>query len=232
MEVMLKEIIHERIKTRCGKLFNDGYYPEACHRAFELVALTVKEITGSHKYGRDLTTLLELGKKGIKLRIPFGEEMQKAAAGYFDAAFSYYRNYSAHEGDKIDKTSCMRGLVVASELLELIGASKLSFEDIGGIQGLLKLGVFASETDIINLLNFLVGEQIFDDINDGFFEDLALKGFTENQLRALLDVGLIEYDVSLLETDIINNPEEFNDVGVFKVTPLGQSVINANKGSI
>lgn len=230
MEVDLNDIIHERIINRCEKLFNDGHYPEACHRAFEIVASTIKEKTGSQKFGRNLKTLMETGKEGIKLRIPFGEQMQKAAVDYFDAAFAYYRNYSAHEGENIDKSACMRGIIVASELLDLIGASKISFDEIGGFPGLLKYGVFTSKEDVIHLLHFLQGEQILDDICDGFYEALAYRGFSEKQLQALFDVGLIEYEISLMPGDPSSNPAGYTDVDIFRVTALGQSVMNGKKG--
>lgn len=42
----------------------------------------------------------------------------------------------------------------------------------------------------------------------------------------MFDVGLIEYEISLMPEDPNNNPEGYIDVGVFKVTTSGQSVMN------
>jgi len=53
--------------------------------------------------------------------------MQLEAEKLFIAAFSYYRNYAVHDGLKIDKVVCLRVMTLARELLDLIGASTMSF---------------------------------------------------------------------------------------------------------
>jgi len=41
--------------------------------------------------------------KGIRLKVPFGEEQQENAKLLFQGAFKYYRNYSAHQDTNITK---------------------------------------------------------------------------------------------------------------------------------
>ena len=121
------------------------------------VELALKEKSDDKKkYGLNLIEHL-LGKgERIKLRMPFSEEMQSKTESYFKGTFSFYRNYAAHDGRKIDRAICLRTLVVASEL-NLIGASRVSFADIGGVPGLIKCGLFADRNDICRLLDFTSG---------------------------------------------------------------------------
>ncbi len=122
------------------------------------VELALKEKSGeTHKYGINLVSTLFGENKGIKLQIPFGYDLQKKAKDWFGGAFSYYRNYAAHDGSKIDRNSCARIMVTASELLELIGASSKSFADVGGVHGLIRLGIFKNEDVMKKLLRILDG---------------------------------------------------------------------------
>lgn len=84
-------------------------------------------------------------------------------------------------------------MVLASELLDLIGASDLSFEDVGGVAGLIKTNVFQSKENLHKLLSLLDNYTIPDDAVDGYSEDLAFNGFSEAQVQAIIEVGLIEY---------------------------------------
>ena len=154
------------------------------------VELALKEKSGvENKFGVNLCTDLFGAGKGVKLRVPFGEESQKAAERLFAGAFAYYRNYAAHNGSNIDKRVCLRVMVLASELLDLIGASDLSFADVGGVAGLIKADVFSGRESLRNLLHLLEGYTILDDIVDGFFETLALRGFCETQVHAVMAYG-------------------------------------------
>jgi hypothetical protein len=146
-----------------------------------------------NKFGVNLCANLFGTGKGIKLRVPFGEESQKAAERLFTGAFAYYRNHAAHNGSNIDQRVCLRVMVLASELLDLIGASDLSFEDVGGVIGLIKTNVFQSKENLHKLLSLLDNYTIPDDTVDGYFEDLALNGFSETQVQAIIEVGLIEF---------------------------------------
>ncbi len=194
MKVNIKTLLHPRIEKHCEKLFDDGHYKQAALEAMIQVELALKEKSGNKKmFGVNLISSLFGEGRGIKLRVPFGEELQKQAQSLFRGVFSYYRNYAAHDGSNIDKNSAARIMIVASELLELIGASSLSYRDIGGIKGLMKSGLFTSEESVMNLLKFLNGYTIPNDIVDGFFEDLYENGFTDDQMHSVIDLGLVEY---------------------------------------
>jgi hypothetical protein len=66
---------------------------------------------------------------------------------------------------------------------------------------------------------------------DGFFEGLAERGFTEAQMRAVIDVGLLEYKTSALPVDHKLNPDENEEIGVFELTALGREVTEAADGA-
>jgi hypothetical protein len=109
-------------------------------------ALKEKGLTKENykKYGQTLiTSLFRTGGKerSVKLRIPLGEDLQAQAEAFFQGVFSYYRNYTAHDGSRVDKRISLRIMIIASELLDLIDASALSFSDIGGVDGLIARGI-------------------------------------------------------------------------------------------
>ncbi len=226
----IEEILHPRILRHCRRLFLDGHYAQASVEAYKQLDGAMHEKTGSSWFGRRLSRMFEAGGKKVLLRTPFGSKMQAAAAAYFDGAYQYYRNYAVHEGDKIDRLACLRSLVAASELLELVGASDLSYQEIGGLEGLVGVGAFSSKGAVIDLLRFLDGQPIVDEVVDGFFEDLAQCGFDDRQLRALFDVGLIAYEVTLLPQDPRTNPDQAWDIGAFEITPLGRQAIEEAAG--
>ena len=234
MNVEFEALLHPRVLRHCEPLFTNGHYKHAALEAMTQVELALKEKSGvENKFGVNLCTDLFGPGKGVKLRAPFGEESQKAAERLFAGAFAYYRNYAAHNGSNIDKRICLRVMVCASELLDLIGASDLSFADVGGIAGLIKADVFSGRESLRNLLHFLDGYTIPDDIVDGFFETLALSGFCETQVRAVMDIGLVEYSTKTYVPDEQEQSylDRFRDavipefVGWYALTPLGKTVL-------
>lgn len=238
MNFKVDELLHPRVIKHCEKLVSDGHYSSAAHEAMKQVELALKEKSGEkNKFGIQLITQLFGEGKSVKLKMPFGEEMQKQTEGYFKNVFSFYRNYAAHDGSKFDQITCLRSLVVASELLDLIGASKISFTDIGGIPVLIKLGLFANESKVYVLLKFLISYGVFSvEVCDGFYEDLAVRGYGETEVGALIDTGLIEYvtrDHCQIPDDL---PDDWIDVyieasneevGWFELTQQGESVLKA-----
>jgi len=217
------QILHPRIVARCMPRYSDGYFKDAALEAMTQVERAVKEKSGVSKlFGVTLMRAVFGSGPGIKLRVPFGDHMQGVAQKYFEGAFSYYRNYAAHEGDQIDGPICLRILVMASDLLFLIGASSLSFTDVGGVDGLVKLGVFPFADKVIELLRLLDSYCLPNEICDGFYEDLEERGFEEKHLQALFDCGLVEYRVN---TEV-DDPSGFADsIGVFYLTPEGKCVV-------
>jgi hypothetical protein len=193
------------------------------------VELALKEKSNvKNKFGVNLVSSLFGDSRGIKLRVPFGDEMQKQAETLFKGAFSYYRNYCAHDGTKVDSHTSLRVMIIASELLDLIGASTLSFADVRGIEGLVKAGVFPSKNSIVELISILDGFTLPDDDPDWLEMLLDESGNTRNQLDALIDVGLVEY----ISQDYVA-PSDLSDVdetlpstiGSFHVTELGGKVL-------
>ncbi|OIP37557.1 hypothetical protein AUJ95_08005 [Candidatus Desantisbacteria bacterium CG2_30_40_21] len=207
-------------------------------QAFEAmtqVELALKEKSGAkNKFGVNLAISLfgeNKGIKGIKLCVPFGEEMQKKAEVLFQGAFSYYRNYAAHDGSKIDNRICLRVMILASELLDLIGASSQSFVDVGEVPGLIQTGVFSDREQLHKLLCFLGRGHIFPDYEgDGFYEDLAYEGFSDTQVQAVIDTGLVEYITqpytpSKLDRLSPYDPPPPEELGWFELTKLGKEIL-------
>jgi uncharacterized protein (TIGR02391 family) len=234
MNVEFKGLLHPRILKHCEPLCIDGRYKHAALEAMTQVELALKEKSGiKNKFGVNLCSGLLGEGKSIQLRVPFGEEAQKAAERLFSGAFSYYRNYAAHDGSNIDKRICLRVMVLASELRDLIGASALSFADVGGVDGLITLGIVSAGEELRRLLHLLDGYTIPDEIVDGFFEALALSGFSERQLQAVIDIGLVKYCIEPYVPSEAewSSVERFGDtfipdsVGWFALTPLGKAVM-------
>ena len=168
-------------------------------------------------------------EESIKLTIPLGDELQKDAHTLFTGAFQYYRNYTAHDGSKIDKVICIRIMVLASELLDLIAASSISFTEIGGVKGLIKHGIFAEESQITDLLSFLSSQACPDECFDGLFEDLYERGYTDHQFQSVFDLGLIEYKHKMMNYNFPDEPADLDTFGWFELTPMGHMVLNKNQ---
>ncbi|HXB20830.1 MAG TPA: TIGR02391 family protein [Candidatus Solibacter sp.] len=219
----VERLLHPRIATHCLLRYRDGYYKDAAAEAMTQVERAIKEKAGTSGTPKLCgVTLVKnvFGGSGIKLRVPFGPHMQEPAQKFLEGAFSYYRNYAVHEGEGINELGCLRILVVASDLLDLVGATTRSFADIGGVSGLISTGIFVAEKQVHGILSFLDKNVLPEETCDGFYENLYDKGFTEGQLKAMIDFGLVEYHV-----EPVNDPENDTDsVGVFTLTPLGRNV--------
>ena len=130
----LDKFLHQRVIDKCKALYEDGHFSQAALESMKQVELALKERTeiGENLFGVRLVDHILGSGEGIKLKIPLGDELQEQAKLLFKGAFSYYRNYAAHDGSKIDETICIRVMMLASELLDLIAASSVSFAEIGG----------------------------------------------------------------------------------------------------
>lgn len=228
MDVNFESLLHPRILLHCKKLYMHEHYKHAALEAMTQVELALKEKSAvKDKCGVNLINSLFGDGKGIKLRVPFGDEMQKQAEALFKGAFSYYRNYCAHSGQKIDSQTCLRVMVLASELLDLIGASKLSFADVGGIEGLVKAGIFLNEKNVVDLLYLLDGFSLPDE-DLGRLEDTLLeRGYSFHQIEPLIDTGLIEYvsEEYIVPIELLDIQETLPDtIGCFQLTDLGKKI--------
>jgi len=219
----LDQVLHPRVVKGALARYRAGFFKDAVREAMAQVELALKEkVGGSHMYGVSLIRSVFGNKPGIKLWVPFGQHMQGYAEKYFEATFQYYRNYAAHEGDGIDGPMSLRVLAIASDLLFLIGASTVSFTEVGGADGLVKLGVFSSRDNLLDLLGLLDGYCLPDEVADGFYEELAKRGFKDRQLQSLFDCGLCDYQVN---ENLDNDIDTTDTIGVFSLTPLGHTVL-------
>lgn len=220
----IENILSPRIKKHCMPLCNDGHFKHAAHEAMIQVELALKnkgQVT-DNRFGHTLVESL-FGKNGkgqhIKLRVPLGQNLQSQAEKLFEGAFSYYRNYSAHDGSKIDQAQCFRIMILASELLDLIDASSLTFSDLGGIEGLIESGVFKSKEQIFGLLRFLNEYHVFDDeFDDSYYIVMNELGTNEINLQALLELDLVRYEKQSYKPD---PSEMIMDVGCFIPDTVG-----------
>jgi len=158
IKVDLDKLLHQRIINKCKSLYENGHYPQAAFESMKQVELALKEKTetedGKKLFGSRLVNQLFGSKKCIKLNVSFGDEMQKQAKLLFEGAFSYYRNYAAHDGSKIDRIICFRIMILASELLDIIGASAINFKEIGGVKGLIEQKIFDNECSYLIYFQF------------------------------------------------------------------------------
>ena len=230
VEFGLDTILHQRIIDKCMSLYRDGHFPSAALESMKQVELALKEKSGTDEklFGTRLVNKLLGSGINIKLTIPLGDELHKEAKVLFEGAFSYYRNYAAHDGSKINKVICIRIMVLASELLDLIGASSISFTEIGGVKGLIERGIFDKESQVSDLLSF-ISSQVCLGCFDGLFEDLCERGYTDHQYQSVFDLGLIEYKQEIRDYSFPGKPADLDTFGWFELTPMGQMVLNKNQ---
>lgn len=220
--------LHQRIIDKCKSLYKDGHFPQAALESMKQVELALKEKVEIEEklFGARLVNRLFGSGKGIKLKIPLGDELQEQAKSLFKGAFSYYRNYAAHDGSKIDETICIRVMVLASELLDLIGASSISFAEIGGVKGLIKQGIFDDELQIADLLCLLSPQSFIDEDYSGLFEDLAIGGYSDSQYQAIFDLDLAELRSKIGTHEFPGYPADFDKIEWFELTPMGRKILN------
>jgi uncharacterized protein (TIGR02391 family) len=226
-KIDIDKLLHKRIIDKCKSLYEDGHFPQAASESMKQVELALKEKAeiGEKLFGARLVDQLFGSGKGIKLKIPLGDELQKQAKSLFKGAFSYYRNYAAHDGSKIDETICIRVMVLASELLDLIGASSISFTEIGGVKGLIEKGIFDDESQIADILSFLSSQVFPWGVFDGMFEDLAEKGYSDQQYQAVFDLDLVEYHSEMRNHGFPGEPADWDIFGWLELTAQGRKVL-------
>ena len=229
IKVDLDKLLHQRIITKCKSLYENGHYPQAAFESMKQVELALKEKTetedGKKLFGSRLVNQLFGSKKGIKLNVSLGDEMQKQAKLLFEGAFSYYRNYAAHDGNKIDGIICFRIMILASELLDIIGASVINFKEIGGVKGLIEQKIFENEMQLYKLLSILSSQIFPDETFDGMFEELAESGFSDQHYQAVFDLGLVEYHEDLSDHNVHGETINSDIFGWFELTSEGRKIL-------
>lgn len=184
-------------------LYNQQHYKNAAHDAMILVEKSMKEKGKIDTlYGRKLIQKLFSKNQSFYLKVPLGDDLQDQAKEYFEGVFSYYRNYVAHDGSKIDSIASFRILIIASELLEMIDSYELTLTELGGPEEIVKAGSFGSieklKSVLLMLDHYMMPEQIY----DGLFDDLANSGYGDNHLSSLISFNLIE-----MRSGFINNSD-------------------------
>jgi uncharacterized protein (TIGR02391 family) len=227
-KIDIDKLLHQRIIDKCKSLYEDGHFPQAAFESMKQVELALKEKAeiGEKLFGARLIDRLLGSGESIKLKIPLGDELQEQAKSLFRGVFSYYRNYAAHDGSKIDETICIRVMVLASELLDLIGASSISFTEIGGVKGLIKQGIFDDELQIADLLCLLSSQSFIDEDYSGLFEDLAIRGYSDSQYQAIFDLDIAELRSKIGIHEFPIDPADFDKIEWFELTPTGWKVLN------
>ncbi|MHA1853822.1 MAG: TIGR02391 family protein [Candidatus Heimdallarchaeaceae archaeon] len=236
MKIELDVFLHPRILKKCISLYESGFFPDAAFNAIKQVELAFKEKAGVEDeeklFGARLYEKILGSGKSIKLKVPLGDNLQKEAKEVFKSVSSYYRNYLAHkEGNKVDKIICTRILIIASELLDLINASSISFTEIGGAEGLIKQGIFENKLQLSNLLSFLSSQVFPYESFDGMFEDLIRKDYTKTQYEAVFDLGLIEYHSEIKDHSHPGESEDWDDFGWIELTPQGRNILTQFQNS-
>jgi len=190
------------------------------------VEMSLNKKLGIVKYVPTTKTIQEKfsGGKGLRLKVPFGEEQQENAKLLFQGAFKYYRNHAAHQDQGITKKIALRIMVIASELLDLLDVCYLSIDEIGGIEEIKAVLHIKDDERLQKLLSFIDGYHIPDDAFDGFFEGLALMGFGDEEYDKLFELDLIYYEFGpyIPGEGEVYPPDE---IGFFGLTDLGKEVI-------
>jgi uncharacterized protein (TIGR02391 family) len=228
MNLEIREYLNPKIEHHCLRLFENGHYPECAHTAMKQVELNLNKKLGIVGYEPTTKTIWDKFSKGkgIRLKVPFGEEQQENAKLLFQGAFKYYRNYSAHQDTNITKETAVRIMLISSELLDLLDACYLSIDELGGIEEIKRVLEIKDDERLEELLTFIDGQWIADDACDGFFEDLYKKGFGTNHYDKLFELNLVSYELGPYEPseDELYPPEE---IGFFGLTVLGKEVVEA-----
>jgi hypothetical protein len=196
MNFQLEELLHLRVIDACLKLLEDEHFTHAALEAMKQVEIALREkgLAPQDRFGDRLVKWVLGAGDHITLSVPLGEDLQDQARLLFRGAFAYYRNYAAHDGAKIDRKICIRVLILSSELLDLLDASRRSFETIGGVKGLVNTDIFQDSQHLKSLLEFLAGKTILEHDFGAHIEDLWEHGFNELQQEAVFDFGLVRYE--------------------------------------
>ena len=226
-------LLHPRVRDHSASLFSAGHCGHAALEAFIQVERAIREKLGVNAVSVGLMSHA-FGEGGsIKLRVPFGDKLQPNARRFLREAFGYYRNYAAHDGARFDSALALRAMVVASDLLELVGATDESFEDVS-VGGLVKEGLFHNLFNVQDFLRLLDGRRIVDDVWDSYWELLAAQGYGERQLQEVVQTGLVEClavpvpnPASGLDPD--EQPESMDK---WTPTPGGRSLLKKRKPEV
>ncbi|MEN6548089.1 MAG: TIGR02391 family protein, partial [Armatimonadia bacterium] len=208
-------------------LVEGGHYSHAARQAMILVEEELKRKSGaSRQYGQRLAQKAFGGATPLQLRVALGEDAQKDASKFLEGAFGYYRNHVMHTSADIGQTKCMMILMIATELMELIGASRLAFHGMETLQQLLDCGKVSDATQLRRLLEYLDQNTTPDEAFDGLWEDLASMSMGEEHLELVADLGLVEWTRDLPGPEWpLNDPFRPDFLDTVELTADGQEML-------
>jgi hypothetical protein len=227
MNLDIREYLNPKIEHHCIHLFENGHYPECALTAMKQVELNLNKKMAIADYAPATKIVKEKfsAGKGIRMKVPFGEKQQENAKLLFEGTFKYYRNHVAHQDANITKQTALRIMLIASELLDLLDVCYLSLEEIGGIEEIKRVMEITDDETLEELLMFVDGQWIADDVCDGFFEDLARKGFGHDHYDKLFELNLVYYEFGPCES-MDDDPFTPEEIGYFRLTELGKEVVD------
>ncbi len=217
--------LHPRILKECLDLFDSGFFSQAALEAMEQVEVALRDHSGGspNEFGVRLVRKVLDQEKGLYLHLSLDPKQQEAGRMLFEGAFRYYRNYAAHDGRNITGTGAGRVLILASEMLDMLGASERYIRGREGLERLIA-SKFGEPESFVAALRALDGEWFVDDVVDGFFERLAEAGISDDQMSVLVETGLLEIDQSP------SRDPEFDTFSSFHLTQEGRKAIDLITG--
>jgi hypothetical protein len=225
MNIDINEYLNIKIEHRCLPLFKNEHYAECALSAMKQVELNLNKKLGIAKFTNITQTILDKfsAGKGIKLKVPFGEEQQEPAKLLLKGAFQYYRNHAAHQNQNITKTIALRLMLIASELLDLLDACYLSMDELGGIEEIKTVLGIKDNERLLRILTYIDGQCIIDDACDGFFEELPCGN---DEYDKLFELNLIYYEFGPY---VPHEGEDYppEEIGFYELTDLGREVVEA-----
>jgi len=226
----INKLLAPRIEKHCLSLYESGEHKHAAREALVQVELAMRERArlGADSFGARLVQRVFKGHEGVVLKVPLGDDLQEKAQKYFEAVFSYYRNYVAHDGAQIDEVSSLRIMFIASELLEMLQASSLTLADRGGIEGLVRIMDCGSPQKLVKLLELLDEYWMPELTYDGLFEMLYKNGFSDEQFQSTIEIGLIVMSDFLAQDPLF---EELDKMERLDLTELGHQVVELSRKS-
>lgn len=226
MDIDISEHLNPKIAHHCLPLFQNKHYPECAHTAMKQVELNLNKKLGIVKFTPATKTIMDKFSKGkgVRLKVPFGEEQQENAKILFQGAFKYYRNHAAHQDQNISKKMALRIMVIGSELLDLLDVCVLNIDEIGGIEEVKSVLGIKDDNALYKLLSLINGYHIPDDTWDGFYEDLPRMGIGIDEFNKLYELNLINYECAPY-VPFEGEKDPIEELGFFSLTDLGQEVV-------
>ncbi|MEN6644097.1 MAG: TIGR02391 family protein [Armatimonadia bacterium] len=193
--ISLSKLLHPQLRDKCMLLFSQEHFIEAARDAVVLVEDELRRKAGctSHYYGVKLVDHVFGKEDPVRLRTVLDAERHRAAEQFFKGTFAYYRNYVMHHASGIHRDKCATVLVVASELLWLVGAGVSVFKGEETLNQLICTGQIDSARQLGMLLQYLDGRILPDEVYDGMFEMLADNHVPTEVFELVHDLGLVEW---------------------------------------